>query len=266
MENQTGQKHNVFLLNAVNNRNLIFIALGLRFIMGLGNFIPDDKNIYIYLFLYEALTYILICSLVVLNSDNLSQYFLDRPALILFMLGGTLLRTTIIEIPICLEMIPFWGATIWLFFYLKKRQIPLNKPMPNWWLWGMLIGVLWGLSILIININRASITGNFNALLIPILVDMMHQTSHSSIMEEPLFRGFLWGYLNSRGWKNLHIWIFQAFLFWLVHISYISRPFTFWIAAPLAGLLLGALAWKTKSFAAPILAHTIFNVIIQVIK
>jgi membrane protease YdiL (CAAX protease family) len=86
-----------------------------------------------------------------------------------------------------------------------------------------------------------------------------HESSHAAILEEPIFRGFLWGYLANRGWRDKSIWIIQGALFWLAHLSYWDRPYTFFVTVPAGSLLLGWLAWRSRSVGACMVAHGLFN-------
>jgi membrane protease YdiL (CAAX protease family) len=88
----------------------------------------------------------------------------------------------------------------------------------------------------------------------------VYQLFYAGGMEEPLFRGFLWGALRQAGWKDGWICMFQAGLFCLGHIFYLtgglywSFGFTF-----LAGLVWGILAWRSHSIAPSMLAHGFSN-------
>jgi membrane protease YdiL (CAAX protease family) len=88
----------------------------------------------------------------------------------------------------------------------------------------------------------------------------LQQAFYAGAMEEPLFRGFLWGALLRAGWKHGWICLFQAGLFCLGHIYYLlaglywSFGFTF-----IAGLVFGALAWRTRSIVTSITAHGFAN-------
>ncbi len=84
---------------------------------------------------------------------------------------------------------------------------------------------------------------------------------NSAVLEEPAFRGFFWGYLEDLRWKPVWIWLLQAALFWLAHLRYIDRPYTFWVALPAAGLLLGWLSWKSRSVSTSLLAHAAYNTV-----
>jgi len=265
MEKLIGNESKYHLLKIANNRNLLIFAIGLRFTATIFKNLPEDV-IPLMVFGYEALSFITICSLIVLNRDCLENYHIDRPALILFMLGGSIFRTTLPGLPTVLEVFVFWGTTIWLFIKLRKMSVEYRKPYKSWWVYGIATGILGGLLILILYSKNVRIEININNFLEPVLVGLFISFSHAAIIEEPIFRGFLWGFLKNRGWKGQYILVFQALLFWLVHINYISKPFTFWITVPLSGLVLGGLAWKTKSIAPAILAHTIYNTFVYLMQ
>lgn len=79
--------------------------------------------------------------------------------------------------------------------------------------------------------------------------------------EEPLFRGFLWGYLKGNRWPEWLIWIFQAGLFGLAHAYYFydfADPWI-WQRTFLGGLIFGLIAWKTRSVVASALVHGVVN-------
>jgi len=85
------------------------------------------------------------------------------------------------------------------------------------------------------------------------------QLSSAARSEEPLFRGFLWGYMKREGIKNIWICLVQVMLFWFGHIYYIDTGVNFWIIHPLMALLLGMLVWKTKSITHTMMLHSCIN-------
>ena len=100
--------------------------------------------------------------------------------------------------------------------------------------------------------------------LIPVLystsLNLVYHLGFAPINEEPLFRGFLWGYLRQLPWKESWILFFQAFLFTSAHVYYATQfPLRFWILIPLAGLLFGLLTWRSRSISPTILAHGLVN-------
>ena len=88
----------------------------------------------------------------------------------------------------------------------------------------------------------------------------LQQMLFAGIIEEPFFRGFLWGALRKAGWKDPWIWLTQAGLFWLAHFYYLGKaPWSTWLIVPAGGLVLGWLAWRSCSIASSILAHGCYN-------
>jgi hypothetical protein len=81
---------------------------------------------------------------------------------------------------------------------------------------------------------------------------------HQVIIEEVMLRGFLWGFLKQIGWKDIIIWLFQSILAMTCGIVLINKePVSFWLVIPLVTLTLGALAWRSRSVAASMLARAI---------
>ncbi len=92
------------------------------------------------------------------------------------------------------------------------------------------------------------------------LVGIFIQLGNAAAIEEPLFRGFLWGALREHGWKDSRIWLFQALLFMLAHIYYLgSANYSFFLVVLMGALMLGAIAWKSKSIGGSMIAHSISN-------
>lgn len=83
-------------------------------------------------------------------------------------------------------------------------------------------------------------------------------------MEEPLFRGFFWGYLNKYKLSDITICIIQTLLFWGGHINYIDTGLNFWIWHPITAFLLGLIIVKTKNIAYSLGAHALVNTIVQI--
>jgi membrane protease YdiL (CAAX protease family) len=49
-----------------------------------------------------------------------------------------------------------------------------------------------------------------NVSIATLILGAIHQLAHAAIFEEPIFRGFLWGYLRKVNWKEKWILLFQA--------------------------------------------------------
>jgi hypothetical protein len=80
------------------------------------------------------------------------------------------------------------------------------------------------------------------------------------VMEEVMFRALLWAYLKNLGRSEIKIVIIQALLFWLSHVYHMfTYPIVFWIATPIASILLGIIVWRYKSITPSTIAHAFFN-------
>ena len=217
----------------------------------------------------ELASYVICAAMMAVASKSFRDFRIDRLSIILFIVFGTVLRipppsavsTAIDPIYYAFGLIALVLAVV----VLRSRQFRGRWARTNWrWLvLGLLLEVGLGLFLATVAsvFSRLSIalqqaqqitTGAF-------FLTFLFEMGHSAILEEPAFRGFLWGYLEQRGWHPASIWQFQAALFWLAHLRYIDTPFTFWIAVPAGGLLLGWLSWKSKSISASLLAHAAYN-------
>jgi membrane protease YdiL (CAAX protease family) len=84
--------------------------------------------------------------------------------------------------------------------------------------------------------------------------------------EEFLFRGMLWAYLRSRSLRTVHVIAIQALLFWLAHISSgIDKWIFFWVTLPFISIMLGLLVHRSKSLAACVTTHFLYNCVIGLI-
>jgi len=91
------------------------------------------------------------------------------------------------------------------------------------------------------------------------------QLNNAALSEEPLFRGFIWGYLKKRNWKEHWILLFQAFIFSLGHIYYLPKLPIAFLGTFFAGLVFGLVVWKSKSISASIVVHGLANSMGQLI-
>ncbi|WP_291568852.1 MULTISPECIES: CPBP family intramembrane glutamic endopeptidase [unclassified Clostridium] len=95
----------------------------------------------------------------------------------------------------------------------------------------------------------------------------LFQFNYAAISEESLFRGFIWGYLCKFKWKESWILIFQSTIFMIGHIYYLgSYPIFIFIRTFIGAFVLGIIAWKSRSIANSMVAHSIINSFSQVIE
>lgn len=88
-----------------------------------------------------------------------------------------------------------------------------------------------------------------------------------NIFEEVIFRGALWAYLRSHGISERVTFFVQAFLFWIAHhrTLLLGEQYFFWVATPCIAILLGLLAWRSKSLTPSTIGHFLFNFISQLL-
>lgn len=232
--------------------------------------------------LYQTGTYLLTLFLIFWERERLEEYHIGWLAvglLLVFKPLETLLLTGMGAeqgFPMAFPNLPaliVWAAALALCVGLLLTRPTLRRVTAQegrWFGWGVLIGLV---TIALLAVPMALQLKWMNAtvpddaptflggFLIPILLfDFPYQLGYAAASEEPLFRGFLWGWLRQRRWQGHWIWLFQAGLFMLSHIYYITRlPYSFWIIVPVGALVMGWVAWRSRSIAASMAAHATLN-------
>jgi membrane protease YdiL (CAAX protease family) len=221
---------------------------------------------------FEVGTYLLTACLIYWEREHLTDFHIDKLALIMIILFKPVQTIMLIILghkdrPLALPNLP--GIAIWVIaFGLVVALWPSRKILPKFsiaslgWVG---IGLVAGLLTTIILAYPGSFTISYSPFVLPRLlkdlpISFFTQIGYAAVSEEPLFRGFLWGFLLKCGWKNKWIWLFQAGLFMLSHFYYFNRyPFSFWILVPFCALVFGAVAWRSKTIAASMAAHAFSN-------
>ena len=220
---------------------------------------------------FQIGTYLLVAGLIWWERDHLAEFHIDRLALFIILLikpiQPVFLRflgiSTTLSFPEPLSFI-FLLIAICLGFGLWRSRVSLPAWGKNRWVWlvvGMASGIFlqFVLSALMSPLFPKSIDA------FPIDSSMIwvfpYQIGYAAIDEEPLFRGFLWGYLRKVGWKDGWICIFQGALFTLAHIYLLNRPFSLAsLASIFAGsLVFGLLVWRSRTLASSMVAHGFYN-------
>ena len=199
-------------------------------------------------FVFFIGTYLLTAILIWWEREHLRDFWIDLAAGITFLLN--------------LFCFPIG---IGLFRAMRRHQARFPAPPANLWRWALLGAVL----AVVCNIfviaglgieppgERGSQPAGFGFLLPAIFLQM----TMAAVFEEPLFRGFLWGYLRRIRWKDGWIWLFQALLFTLGHIYYLQTEAIgpWFLRIMLPALLIGFIAWRAKSIFASMVTHGFFN-------
>lgn len=216
----------------------------------------------------EVAMFVLIALMIVACRRRLASHHVDFPAILGFVVSGTLLRTSTQAngLYALAAYVPFVVGAAWLVYRLRRERIAWAAPpwpLASRLLSGVLCGlVLAGLAAWFAAIARGDVPGwkeSWSFPVAPLFAAFVHFMGHSAILEEPVFRGFLWGYLRGRDVSDTRIWLLQAGLFLLAHVRLVGRSTTFWITVPAASLLFGLLAWKSRSVTPSLVAHAVYN-------
>jgi membrane protease YdiL (CAAX protease family) len=223
---------------------------------------------------YQIGTYLITAIFLWWECKNLKDFHVDALAIwiiILFKPIETLiLRGWGFNIPLAFPKISsllIWLISIGLAIALWFRRKDLPKfqwKSLGWFGVGTLIGI--GTAILLAIPSAfqvdfgVSISEFWSVFKSQVLISFIYQIGYAAVSEEPLFRGFLWGTLRKAGWKEVWIWLFQATLFMLSHIYYLGKyPISFFIIVPAGALILGLVAWKSRTISASMAAHGAVN-------
>jgi membrane protease YdiL (CAAX protease family) len=221
------------------------------------------------LYSYLTTTYIIIAILIWFEINNLQEFHLEQGTLFIFILSS-LFRTRlgIKGENYFLIVIALAGLSVFLAFVLHRSKIP--RSFLKW----ALGGVFWGLISLIpivlveslelqIWLNRSLLS---NSIILIVIRMVIYQFFLGTIMEEILFRGFLWGYLRRLGWVENKIFWGQGILFWLSHFSrIIIAPLTFFFTIPILTFVSSKLTKHSRQVFPSIISHTIINTMIPII-
>jgi membrane protease YdiL (CAAX protease family) len=233
---------------------------------------------------YEVGTYLLVAILLIRESGSLAHYHINGLALwmiILFKPIETLFYRWALAQPGAPDTFPMafpslpsllaWAIALGLLVYF--RSMLFQKQALSWQdLRWALIAILVGFATALVTsypmsfqVSLPNLPANYPLVTFLLtnsvtLLSIFYQLGYAAVSEEPVFRGFLWGVLRESGWRDIWIWLFQAGLFWLAHLYYLkTSPLSFWLMVPLAGLVLGWLAWRSRSIATSIMAHGVYN-------
>jgi membrane protease YdiL (CAAX protease family) len=226
--------------------------------------------------IFEIGTYFLTAVLIWWERDRLADFHIDKLVLLIFILGKPVeLLMHQLQIPfsypersaayfLYLPIAVSLGVALWV----AHPSLPkLNIRLAGWILIGILTGIAVGIysgSIIKANSGQSN-AGPVTPLLIFFLP--LQQMLYAAIAEEPFFRGFLWGVLRKSGVNDISAWLIQAGLFWIGHAYYLvhNAAWSFLFIVPVGGLVLGLLAWRSRSIAVSMVAHGLTNGIGQIV-
>lgn len=241
---------------------LRFVLLFLSYILSRINSIYLDLGSAIYHIGTFTLTGLFIRN----NIQNLNQFNISKLALFIFLFSPVFsiiadphnfiaYINILIAIKFCIDLFP------------KRGEIILTKTPTNNIVSNIIITLTTTVAVIIIGALTREFKSGSN--LVPlnlswIIRQFLLQLSFAAAMEEPLFRGFLWGYLKKYKLSDITICIIQAFLFWFGHIYYMNTGLNFWIFHPIAAFSFGLIIIKTKNIAYSLISHALINTIVPI--
>jgi membrane protease YdiL (CAAX protease family) len=244
ISSETGKKH--LTISMLLLGGLLFLRL--PFFTILITVLPKESTLKSITFIiYCGGTYLLTAILIWWEREHLRDFWIDIASAITFL-------CQIFVFPI----------GIVLFWAMRRSQTKFPAVSARMWFWAWFGAVsALALSTLTVSLGlkptspSAAVPVSLMSLVLSILVQMTNAT----VWEEPLFRGFLWGYLRRWHWPNGLIWIFQAALFTLAHAYNLNdEAFGPWlIRFILPSLLYGLIAWRAQSIFASMVTHGVFN-------
>jgi len=204
--------------------------------------------------------YIIIGSLIWIKRNDLENFHIDKSSIIIFILSGTIFRigsSLKQSLIICLM-----GLLILYILIKGKFQLkPRNSNANLWIIRSLYIGFFMPIILVTLSklfISKTSTLDTWPGLLVGFTI-FIYELSHVAVQEELIFRGFIWGYLKNYGLGDKKILIIQAIIFWITHLNYINKPYTFWVVVPIMSLVLGLIAWRSRSITYSAITHSMFN-------
>lgn len=207
-----------------------------------------------------------------MKDDSDFQYSnIDPGSIVFLIIGFTLFRMLIIY---DMRMIPltiiFFCLTLVLIIKNPKiigimKSVNFKKLIFQS-IGGILLGLVIGSCLDVVSYKLQN-SINFGSLSITQLIGTILKFSFSipyyfaksAVLEEPIFRGYLYGYLTNRKVKFLPYLLIQTSIFMICHTNYIHKPITFWVVLPLSSIILGISVKLSKSLVLPIWIHTLLN-------
>jgi membrane protease YdiL (CAAX protease family) len=213
-------------------------------------------------YIYITTSYIVIAVLIWSERKQLHEYHLEKFSLFLFILSSIARRRLGINGEVYyLILIALSGLSVIIVMYINRSRI--QKTNIRW----ALAGAFWGCVLLILTffcesfqwkiwIDETLVSDN---LVLLVLRQVVYNYSFGVIIEEMIFRGFLWGYLRKMGWEEKKIFWVQGIVFCLSHLYRIKTPVTFFITIPLLTFVSSKLVQRFRQVFPSILSHLITN-------
>jgi hypothetical protein len=171
---------------------------------------------------YTIIMYFTVATLILIEINHLEEFHIDKFTLLSFVVFAFIRgRTGIAGEGFFLVLICLTGIATTIAWLIKKPEIPRTNL--RWAVTGAVIG---GISLILIIIIELLLRHNWfipsfyeNNVFRTAIRQIIIEFSSATIVEELLFRGFLWGYMSRKGWgENKILWT-QGVMFCFLHFS-----------------------------------------------
>lgn len=198
-------------------------------------------------FTFSICTYALTAILIWWEREHLRDFWIDLAAAITFLLQM-----------FCFPM------GLGLFAAMRRQHARFPSPPAGVWRWalvGAMLAIVTNIFTRRLGLEPPGTRSSEPATIGFLITGLVVQMTTAAVFEEPLFRGFLWGYLRRVRWQDGWIWLFQALLFTFGHVYFLqTEPIGPWfIRIVFASLVIGLIAWRARSIFASMVTHGMFN-------
>jgi membrane protease YdiL (CAAX protease family) len=240
---------------------LIFMLVFRLFGQYIFNIIANEQTKPIIQSLNLTITFLLILLAIWLNKSRLNELNLDRTAYVLLLIAAILLGW---------HFVPFFIGAFLLAavagIIIVGRNETFQFSLPTLFsgrtMTALILVLLPVIPPILLSSNFGASLQNFSV----IQLALQKANFFGVYFEEFLFRGMFWDYLRSRSLRPVHVIVIQALLFWLAHISSgIDKWIFFWVTLPFISIMLGLLVHRSKSLAACVTTHFLYNCVIGLI-
>lgn len=201
--------------------------------------------------------------LIILERHNLSDFNIDKFTIYIFVFASFFrVRSGVVGENISSVLIAIAGVAVAISIF--RYNLVAQKTNLLWAVKGIGTGIL--ITVLAFLINLFIPISKIDVLILQDSfvftgIKAMFYVFPNVIIEEILFRGFLWGYLKKENWNNNKIAWFQGILFWAIHSSrIIVTPVSFLVIIPLLTFVLTVLVLKSQQIYPSILSHAVVNI------
>jgi len=201
--------------------------------------------------LWDRWSFLLATMLIAMNRSSLNGANIDKAFMIAFLIGAVIYCLNFF-VPSGWIILPL---LVLMYMLYKKEGFQLDATTPNFWITVRLTLIIFLLFVFLKNgvLDYLMASGN--------LYRSINRTPFI-IVEELLFRGFLWMFLKNLNLSESIIVFVQATLFWLFHVYYMfTDPVHFWVTIPIVSVALGVMTWYSRSLTPALLAHFLYNAI-----